>query len=462
MAHCPFYVLVPALRKEAEMVDISVQSSDLEREQRSSTVNARLEEYWTKYSNVEERRTNKRTDGRTVEGTNGRMRDERTGGRTKERTHEGTDGRGTNERTDGRKRDERTDGRTNGITKERTDGRTKERKKERTDERTDGRTKERTNGRTYGPTDERITGLRKRRTNARTNGITKERTDARRNGRTKERTNERRNGRTKERTHDRTDRLTGERTNGRTKRRRTDERTAERRNERTDARRTNERTDEQTSARTFKRHNEETNGRTNRRTEERKKGRTDESFKPKSPNLTCGTSGDSTTRSCHTAAVLDEFFRQKSKQEVPVPVAPAPLVRFVTAPAYDLALTSSISVPAEPYSPYSTKHYRNRKLEAEQSGEFRRQYNKKLSYRTCNRRIIPTDKFKPEVPVPVAPAPLVRFVTAPAPDLALTFKPYLTYSAKHYRKRKLEAEQAGEFRRQYNKKLNLPVLCFGL
>ncbi|XP_052236544.1 uncharacterized protein LOC127861593 [Dreissena polymorpha] len=49
----PFYVLVPALRKEAEMVDISVQSSDLEREQRSSTVNARLEEYWTKYSNGE-------------------------------------------------------------------------------------------------------------------------------------------------------------------------------------------------------------------------------------------------------------------------------------------------------------------------------------------------------------------------------------------------------------------------
>ncbi|KAH3721008.1 hypothetical protein DPMN_063920 [Dreissena polymorpha] len=81
--------------------------------------------------------------------------------------------------------------------------------------------------------------------------------------------------------------------------------------------------------------------------------------------------------------------------------------------------TSSISVPAEPYLPYSIKHYRKRKLEAEQAGEFRRQYNKKLSYRTCNRRIIPTDKFKPEVPVPVAPAPLVRFVTAPAPDLAL-------------------------------------------
>ncbi|KAH3808607.1 hypothetical protein DPMN_136964 [Dreissena polymorpha] len=92
----------------------------------------------------------------------------------------------------------------------------------------------------------------------------------------------------------------------------------------------------------------------------------------------------------------------------------------------------------------------------------------KLSYRTCFRRIIPTDKFKPEVPVPVAPASLVRFVTAPAPDLALTSsisvpaEPYLPYSTKHYRKRKLEAEQAGEFRRQYNKKLNLPVLCFGL
>ncbi|KAH3865980.1 hypothetical protein DPMN_029028 [Dreissena polymorpha] len=39
----PFYVLVPALRKKAEMVDISVQPSDLDREQRSSTFNARLE-----------------------------------------------------------------------------------------------------------------------------------------------------------------------------------------------------------------------------------------------------------------------------------------------------------------------------------------------------------------------------------------------------------------------------------
>ncbi|KAH3853094.1 hypothetical protein DPMN_095617 [Dreissena polymorpha] len=107
-------------------------------------------------------------------------------------------------------------------------------------------------------------------------------------------------------------------------------------------------------------------------------------------------------------------------------------------------------------------------MEAEQAGEFWRQYNKKLSYRTCNRRIIPTDKFKPGVPVPVAPAPLVRFMTAPAPDLALTSsisvpaEPYLPYSSKHYRKRKLDAEQAGEFRRQYNKKLNHPVLCFGL
>ncbi|KAH3808824.1 hypothetical protein DPMN_137183 [Dreissena polymorpha] len=61
-------------------------------------------------------------------------------------------------------------------------------------------------------------------------------------------------------------------------------------------------------------------------------------------------------------------------------VAPAPLVRFVTAPAPDLALTSSISVPAEPYLPYSTKHYRKRKLEAEQAGEFQRQYNKKLNH----------------------------------------------------------------------------------
>ncbi|KAH3725009.1 hypothetical protein DPMN_050837 [Dreissena polymorpha] len=49
----PFYVLVPALHKEAEIMDISVQSSALEREQRSSTVNVRLEEYWTKCSNGE-------------------------------------------------------------------------------------------------------------------------------------------------------------------------------------------------------------------------------------------------------------------------------------------------------------------------------------------------------------------------------------------------------------------------
>ncbi|KAH3727531.1 hypothetical protein DPMN_053470 [Dreissena polymorpha] len=42
------------------------------------------------------------------------------------------------------------------------------------------------------------------------------------------------------------------------------------------------------------------------------------------------------------------------KHEVPVPIAPAPLVRFVTAPAPDLALTSSISAPAESYLPYST------------------------------------------------------------------------------------------------------------
>ncbi|KAH3823722.1 hypothetical protein DPMN_125539 [Dreissena polymorpha] len=71
------------------------------------------------------------------------------------------------------------------------------------------------------------------------------------------------------------------------------------------------------------------------------------------------------------------------KHKVPVPNAPAPLVRFVTAPAPDLALTSSIS--AESYLPYSTKHYTKRKLETEQAGEFRRQYHKKLPYRSCNK-----------------------------------------------------------------------------
>ncbi|KAH3735398.1 hypothetical protein DPMN_041925 [Dreissena polymorpha] len=71
--------------------------------------------------------------------------------------------------------------------------------------------------------------------------------------------------------------------------------------------------------------------------------------------------------------------------ELPVHIAPAPLVRFVTAPAPDLVLTSSISVPAEPNMSYSTKHYRKMKLKAEQAGEFRRQCNKKLPYRNCNK-----------------------------------------------------------------------------
>ncbi|KAH3727445.1 hypothetical protein DPMN_053380 [Dreissena polymorpha] len=75
----------------------------------------------------------------------------------------------------------------------------------------------------------------------------------------------------------------------------------------------------------------------------------------------------------------------KPEVPVPVPIAPAPTVQFVTAPAPDLAPTSSISAPAEPHLPYSTKHYRKRKLEAEQAGEFRRQYNKKLPYSSCNK-----------------------------------------------------------------------------
>ncbi|KAH3835006.1 hypothetical protein DPMN_108339 [Dreissena polymorpha] len=71
------------------------------------------------------------------------------------------------------------------------------------------------------------------------------------------------------------------------------------------------------------------------------------------------------------------------KHEVQVPIAPAPLVRFVTVPAPDLAQTSSISAPAEHYLPYSSTHYR--KLEAEQAEEFRRQYHTKLPYRSCNK-----------------------------------------------------------------------------
>ncbi|KAH3708033.1 hypothetical protein DPMN_067472 [Dreissena polymorpha] len=73
------------------------------------------------------------------------------------------------------------------------------------------------------------------------------------------------------------------------------------------------------------------------------------------------------------------------KPEVPVTIAPAPTVRSVNAPAPDLAPTSSISVPAEPYLPFSTKHYMKRKLGAEQTGEFRRQYNKMLPNRSCNK-----------------------------------------------------------------------------
>ncbi|KAH3855346.1 hypothetical protein DPMN_097913 [Dreissena polymorpha] len=47
---------------------------------------------------------------------------------------------------------------------------------------------------------------------------------------------------------------------------------------------------------------------------------------------------------------------------------------IATASAPALALTSSISVPAEPDLRY-----------------FRRQHNKKLPYRSCNRRILPTE-----------------------------------------------------------------------
>ncbi|KAH3754147.1 hypothetical protein DPMN_188809 [Dreissena polymorpha] len=43
----------------------------------------------------------------------------------------------------------------------------------------------------------------------------------------------------------------------------------------------------------------------------------------------------------------------------------------------------------------SSNHYINRKLEAEQAGEFRRQYNTMLQYRSCIRRILTTDGFKP-------------------------------------------------------------------
>ncbi|KAH3861977.1 hypothetical protein DPMN_024930 [Dreissena polymorpha] len=89
-------------------------------------------------------------------------------------------------------------------------------------------------------------------------------------------------------------------------------------------------------------------------------------------------------------------------------------------------------------------------MKAQQAGVFRRKYNKKLPCRSCNRRILPTDESKPEVPMSIAPAPLVRFLTAPAPDHALTSsilvpaEANLSYFTKHYRKRKLEAEQAAE------------------
>ncbi|KAH3808740.1 hypothetical protein DPMN_137098 [Dreissena polymorpha] len=178
-----------------------------------------------------------------------------------------------------------------------------------------------------------------------------ERTDER----TDEQTNERRNGRTKGWTNEQTDGHTKEGTdiltNGRTDRRT---------NKGSDGRQTNGRTDGRN------------NGRANGQRNERTDTRTDEF------PIQISTKGD---RINVRRRILPPG---ELKPEVPVPIEPAPLVRFVIAPAPDLALTSSISVPAEPKLPYSTKYYRKRKLKDGQAGEFWRQYNKKLPYRSCN------------------------------------------------------------------------------
>ncbi|KAH3876492.1 hypothetical protein DPMN_000336 [Dreissena polymorpha] len=89
---------------------------------------------------------------------------------------------------------------------------------------------------------------------------------------------------------------------------------------------------------------------------------------------------------------------------------------IATAPAPHVALTSSISVPAEPNLWY-----------------FQRQYNKKLPYRSCNRRILPT-----EVQARSAGARCTGTISTicdcSRPDLALTSsisvpaEPYLPYS----------------------------------
>ncbi|KAH3830416.1 hypothetical protein DPMN_103660 [Dreissena polymorpha] len=66
---------------------------------------------------------------------------------------------------------------------------------------------------------------------------------------------------------------------------------------------------------------------------------------------------------------------------------------------------------------------------------------------------------KQEEPVSILPAPTLRYFTAPAPDLVPTssisapIKPNLKPTSKHYRKSKLEAEQAGKFRGHDQKKL---------
>ncbi|KAH3738494.1 hypothetical protein DPMN_045128 [Dreissena polymorpha] len=94
---------------------------------------------------------------------------------------------------------------------------------------------------------------------------------------------------------------------------------------------------------------------------------------------------------------------------------------FLTDRSMEIVVEGEIEsgkIPAEPNLWYSTKHDRKRKLEAEQAGEFWRQYNKKLAYYSCYRRILPTEvQARSAVPA----------------------EPYLPYSTKHYRKRKLEA-----------------------
>ncbi|KAH3874212.1 hypothetical protein DPMN_037454 [Dreissena polymorpha] len=167
------------------------------------------------------------------------------------------------------------------------------------------------------------------------------------------------------------------------------ERTNERTNKRTNEERSDERTDTRKKGRTEEGTDILTNGRTERRTNKESDGRTDEWTNRRTKERMRERTKERTNRRTNGRVPHQDQHKRRPhkcelKPEVPVPIAPAPLVRFVIAPAPDLALTSSNSVPAEPNLPYSTKHYRTRKLKDGQAGEFWRQYNKKLPYHSCN------------------------------------------------------------------------------